>query len=296
MKNIDHLDLDGRLLQLLVTLVKLGSVTQTAQRMDVTQSAVSHQLDRLRAIVGDELFVKSGRGIVATARAEVLADQAKALLAQMQRLVQAEVFDASRLKQCFTIAANDLQRDFLLPQLLNRLREQAPGVSLRVIPSDVPTAEMLRDQACQLVISPRPPDATDIRHKRLFTDTYRVFFDPSQRKAPRSLKAFEAADHVHVVHTTQRKLEIDEVLEKSGITRQFAVTVSHFGGVAAFIQGSQRLATLPGLLRQGLLRGLADAPLPMPTPDMPMYAIWHVRHQRDPAHAWLRGALFQRTV
>ena len=296
MKNIDHLDLDGRLLQLLVTLVKLGSVTQTAQRMDVTQSAVSHQLDRLRAIVGDELFVKSGRGIVATARAEALADQAKALLAQMQRLVQAEVFDASRLKQCFTIAANDLQRDFLLPQLLNRLREQAPGVSLRVIPSDVPTAEMLRDQACQLVISPRPPDATDIRHKRLFTDTYRVFFDPSPRKAPRSLKAFEAADHVHVVHTTQRKLEIDEVLEKSGITRQFAVTVSHFGGVAAFIQGSQRLATLPGLLRQGLLRGLADAPLPMPTPDMPMYAIWHVRHQRDPAHAWLRGALFQRTV
>jgi molybdenum-dependent DNA-binding transcriptional regulator ModE len=70
MSKFDYSDLDGHLLQLLVAVVEVGSITGAAQRLGVTQSAVSHLLDKLRAITGDPLFVKSGRGIVATARAE----------------------------------------------------------------------------------------------------------------------------------------------------------------------------------------------------------------------------------
>ena len=73
MSKFDWSDLDARLLQLLVAVVEVGSITGAAQRLGVTQSAVSHLLDKLRAITGDPLFVKSGRGIVATARAEALA-------------------------------------------------------------------------------------------------------------------------------------------------------------------------------------------------------------------------------
>jgi hypothetical protein len=68
MSELDHLDLDGHLLRLLLAVVDEGSITRAAQRLGVTQSAVSHLLDKLRAIVGDPLFVKSGRGIVATAQ------------------------------------------------------------------------------------------------------------------------------------------------------------------------------------------------------------------------------------
>jgi DNA-binding transcriptional LysR family regulator len=181
----------------------------------------------------------------------------------------------------------------LLPRLLNRLQAQAPGVTLRVVPSDVPSAEMLRAQDCQLVISPRPPDATDIKHKRLFVDSYRVFYDPAMRKPPRSRKAYESAEHITVVHQPKRSLDIDELLRKQGVQRHFAATLSSFAGVAAFVSGTERVATLPGLLRQSLLRGLADAPVPMTTPEMPMYAIWHVRHQQDPVHVWLRQQLFK---
>lgn len=293
MKKFDHLDLDGHLLQLLTTVIAQGSVTRAAHTLGVTQSAVSHQLDRLRAIVGDALFVKSGRGIVPTARAEALAQEAQGLLQQMVGFVQSGAFDVTRLTHCFSIAANDLQRDLLLPNLLKRLQAQAPGVTLRVVPSDVPSADMLRAQDCQLVISPRPPDATDIKHKRLFTDAYRVFYDPQTRKAPRSLKSYEAAEHIAVVHLPRRSLDIDELLLKRGVNRRFVATLSSFSGVAAFVAGTERLATLPGLLRQGLLRGLADAPVPVNTPAMPMYAIWHVRHQQDPVHVWLREQLFK---
>ncbi len=292
MKKFNHLDLDGHLLHLLTTVIEQGSVTAAANNLGITQSAVSHQLDRLRAIVGDALFVKSGRGIVPTARAEALVLQARGLLDQLESFIHSGALDPARLTQCFTIAANDLQRDLLLPPLLNRLQAQAPGVTLRVVPSDVPSADMLRAHDCQLVLSPRPPDATDIKHRRLFTDTYRVFYDPAMRKAPRSLKAYEASEHITVIHQPQRHLDIDELLVKRGMKRNFVATVSSFAGVASFVTGTNRLATLPGLLRQGLLRGLADAPLPFETPDMPMYAIWHLRHQQDPVHVWLREQLF----
>ena len=292
MKKFNHLDLDGHLLCLLNTVIEQGSVTAAANALGITQSAVSHQLDRLRAIVGDALFVKSGRGIVPTARAEALALQAQGLLTQLESFIHSGAFEPARLSQCFTIAANDLQRDLLLPDLLNRLQAQAPGVTLRVVPSDVPSADMLRAQDCQLVISPRPPDATDIKHKRLFADHYRVFYDPKMRKAPRSLKAYEAAEHITVVHQPKRSLDIDDFLLKRGVQRRFAATLSSFAGVSAFVAGTARLATLPGLLRQSLLRGLADAPVPFETPDMPMYAIWHVRHHNDPTHMWLREQLF----
>lgn len=291
MKNIDHLNLDGHLLQLLTLVLEHGSVTRAAHVLGVTQSNVSHQLDRLRAITGDALFVKSGRGIVATARAQTLAQEAQHLLTQMQAFVHMGQFEPGRLRECFTIAANDLQRDLLLPALLTRLHRDAPQVTLRVIASDIPSADMLRAQDCQLVISPRPPDATDILHRRLFADQYRVFYDASRRDPPRSRKAYEAAQHVTVVYQPRRALDVDNWLAQQGVARHFAATLSSFAGVAAFVKDSDRVATLPGLLRKGLLHGLADAPVPIKTTEMPMYAIWHLRHQHDPVHTWLRQCL-----
>ena len=295
MNEIDHLSLDGHLLNLLITVTELQSVSRAAEQLNLTQSAVSHQIERLRRLLGHPLFVKSGRGIVPTAHAQALAHQAKALLEDMQRFTRPAVFDPSQLQRTLTIAANDLQRDLLLPALLQRLRSQAPAISLRVLPSDVPSADILRSQAVELVISPRLPDTSDIKHRRLFGDQYRVFYDATVRRPPRSLKQYLQAEHVAVVHATQQRLELDEQLLRKGMERDFAVTLSSFGGVPGFILGTERLATLPGRLRQGLLRGLADAALPFPTPEMPMYAAWHVRHQDDPVHAWLRQCLFEMT-
>jgi DNA-binding transcriptional LysR family regulator len=293
MKQIDYLSIDGHLLQLLVTVTQLQSVSRAAEQLNLTQSAVSHQIERLRRLLGHPLFVKSGRGIVPTAHVQALAGQAQALLEQMQRFTQPATFTPQALQRCFTVAANDLQRDLLLPGLLQHLREQAPHISLKVVPSDVPSADILRGQVVDLVISPRLPDTSDVKHRRLFSDEYRVFYDPAIRRAPRSLKQYLQAEHVAVVHASQQRLDLDEQLSRQGVEREFAVTLSSFGGVPGFILGSDRLATLPGRLRQGLLRGLADAPVPFPTPPMPMYAAWHVRHQDDPVHTWLRNSLFE---
>ena len=291
MSQFDWLDMDARLLRLLVTVVDTGSVTAAAQRLGVTQSAVSHLLDKLRGITGDALFTKSGRGIVATARALTLAERARELLGDLERFAQSENFDPARWQTTFTMAANDFQRDALLPALMQRLREQAPGVSLRVIASDVPTPEMLRQQQCQLIISPRPPEGADIVQKRLFADRYRVFYDPTVREAPRHRKDYLAAEHVTVLYAPQRPLDLDQHLQAKGIERRFRVMVPGFAGLPAFIRGTDLLATVPGLMRDHLMRGLADAEVPVPCPTMPMYMIWHLRHQQDAAHRWLRDQL-----
>ena len=297
MNDIDdsgRIELDGRLLQALVAVHEEGSLTRAAQRLGLTQSAVSHAVERLRGITGDALFVRSGRGIVPTARADALVAGARRLIAELRDFGQAGAFDPVQLRRTLTIAANDLQRDLLLPPLLERLRAQAPGVLLRVIPSGAPTPELLRDEACALALTPRPPEAGDILQRRLFDDEYRVFFDPQVRQAPRDPADYLAAEHLTVEHDGRlRTLDIDDRIAGLGLQRRIVATVPVFAGLAALLAGSARLATAPGRLRHGVLRGLADAPLSWlhPTPGLAMYMVWHQRHQDDPMHRWLRELL-----
>lgn len=292
MNNFDYSDLDGRLLKLLVAVHEEGSVTKAALRLGVTQSAVSHMLDKLRSIVGDPLFVKSGRSVVATAHATQLAGRARQLLDQMQAFASKANFDPAQVDTTLTIAANDLQRDLLLPSLFRRLRLAAPGLRLRVIPSNIPDPELLRADRCQLVISPRLPDGSDILHRRLLDDRYVVFFDQTQRAAPLDLADYLAAEHVTVVYEPRRNLDIDDHLAGRGIVRRFAVSVAGFSGIRPFLKDSQYLATLPQRLGASQLAGFAQADTPFTCPTMPMYAIWHQRYQHDPLMRWLLDHLY----
>jgi DNA-binding transcriptional LysR family regulator len=291
MIEFDHLDLDGHLLQLLLAVHEEGSVTRAALRLGVTQSAVSHGLDKLRSIVGDPLFVKSGRSIAPTAMADLMVLRARRLLDELRAFSLSAGFDPTRLNGALTIAANDLQRDLLLPPLLRRLRAQARGLSLQVIPSGAPQPSLLREGPCQLAITPRPPQGDDIVQKRLFEDRYCIFHDPAQCAAPATEAAYLAAEHVTVVYEPRRALDIDEVLWARGLKRRFVATVPGMAALAAMLRGGPWLATAPSLLARGGLRGLACAAVPVATPTMAMYMVWHRRHHSDPVHTWLRGHL-----
>ena len=100
-----------------------------------------------------------------------------------------------------------------------------------------------------------------------------------------------AADHVTVVYEPQRSLDLDNELARRGVQRRFTVLVPGFAGLPPFIRGSRRLATAPALLQMHLMQGLASAKVPLPCPTLPMYMIWHRRHQDDAAHRWLREQL-----
>lgn len=291
MNGIDALDLDGRLLQLLVAVVEERSVTRAAERLALTQSAVSHGLERLRQLTGDALVVRAGRGIAPTPRAEVLAAQAREVLAALRGFAQPERFEPAACSATLVIAANPLQRDLLLPPLLARLQAAAPKIALRIVHSAVPSAETLRDPDLHLVISPRRPEADDVQCQPLFSDTWQVFYDAAARDAPGTRKSYEAAEHVAVRYEDGRSLDIDRYLADRGVKRRVVAQVPDFSGVAPFVRGTPRLATLPALTAVNLMRGLAAAPVPLPCPPMPMWMLWHRRWQADPMHAWLRAEL-----
>lgn len=285
------LALDGRSLRVFLAVLEAGSVTTAAHRLGVTQSAVSHCLERLRSIVRDPLFVKSGRGIAATAHAQALAERARQLLDELQEFAAGADFDPATADIAVTVAANDFQRDLLLPEFFRRVAAAAPAVRLKVIPSGVPSADVLRESRCDMLITPRPPSGADIFQKRLLADRWVCFYDTGQRSAPQSEADYFGARHVSVVYAGGERLAFDSGLEQQGKARDFAVTVPNFSGVPAFLHGSQYLATLPGLTRFGIMRGFGWAPLPFGFPEMPMYLVWHRRHHLDPGQGWLRAAL-----
>ena len=292
MSKIDHLDLDGHALRRFLTIVEEGSITAAAERLGITQSALSHSLDKMRRIVRDPLFAKSGRGIVATAHARALVEQAHRLLDDMRQFSTGASFEPATAELSFTIAANDFQRDLLLPSVFRAIEAAVKRVSLRVIPSQSPSAAILRENRCDLLVTPLPPAGADILQKSILKDHYVCYYDPRMRAAPRTREAYLAARHVTVVYTDNERLDFDRRLAAHGIVRDIAVSVPNFTGVPAFLTGSTLVASMPSLLSSSRMAGFATAPIPLADrrglADLPMFMVWHRRVERDPAHKWLR--------
>ncbi|MGC8119536.1 LysR family transcriptional regulator [Marinobacter sp. VGCF2001] len=289
MKPVDMLSLDLRSLATFVAVLDEGSVSRAAIRLGVTQSAVSHTLERLRQAFGDPLFVKSGRGIVPTDYALRTGPHIRQLLDDLRTLPSGPPFHPASADFTFTIAANDYQRDLLLPGLMKNLRQQAPGIRLQVIPSGIPSADMLRKEACDLIISPHAPETTDIMQRGLMADRMVVFYDPDQRQAPTDLADYLKADHIALMFATGERPGFENTLHAKGLDRHNVVTVSNFSGLPEFLRGTNMLATAPERMSSQLMRDFAWVPLPFDYKPFTLLMLWHRRHQNDPAHRWLRN-------
>ncbi|SFL90080.1 LysR family transcriptional regulator [Marinobacter zhejiangensis] len=293
MNPIDTFNLDARSLRVLLAVLDDGSVSGAAVKLGLSQSAVSHTLDRLRQALGDPLFVKSGRGIAPTHYTLRIGPHVRQILDDLRTLSAGPPFVPRDADFTVTIAANDYQRDLLLPPLMQRLREQAPGIGLQVIPSGIPNADMLRKEVCDLIISPHPPAASDILQRRLLDDQMMIFYDPAHRTAPTSLADYLQAEHVAILFGTGEPTALEGSLSARGLARKTRVTVSNFSGLAGFLKGTQLLATAPSMMSKHLLSNFASAPLPFDYKPFTLMMLWHQRNQSDPAHRWLRQQLIE---
>lgn len=288
MKEIDFLSLDGRSLRTFLTVLEELSVTAAADRLGITQSAVSHILDKLRLILGDPLFVRSGRGIVPTERAIALRDPVRTVLDELKGLTNERVFDPLIGAMEFTIAANDFQRDLIFPGLIRDFQTEGVDASFRFIPSGLPAADLLRRAHCQLIVTPFPPEGPDIYQTRLFDDSFLCFYDANIRSAPSTLKEFIAAEYIEVLfddnESTLKTLFPTEPLA----LKKPRVSVPNFAAVGAFLTGSNLISIESSLMGKFNLKGFSSSPLPFETKNLTMYLAWHKRDHIDPAHQWLR--------
>lgn len=291
MKKLNTQDLDGHILLTFLTILESSSVSIAAEKLNLSQSNVSHTLAKLRTILGDPLFVRSGQGLTPTETALALKLPVRAALDGLSSLTDLRSFDPKTEKMHFVVAANDMQRDLIFPQLIRELHSQSISVEFEFIPSGHPTVGMMRDAKCQLALTPITPDGSDIFQKSLFSGKMMCFYDANLREPPGSWEEFCEADHLRVQFEKGRtSLDVLRNIDMRKV-RAPQVTVTNFNAIPRFIKGTRLIATEMELQRLDTLKSLDVAPLPFDSDAVTIYMIWHERSTNDPAHIWLRDRI-----
>lgn len=287
---------DLNLLVAFDALVAEGNVTRAAERVGLTQPAMSHALARLRKVVGDPLFLRTPQGMTPTPRAVELVEPVRRALAEIERaLHQPHRFDPAGAQRTFTLACVDFGSLVVLPPLLARLRKEAPGVDLVVRQLRNESIEkQLADGDVDLAISVLyGQDDAWMVSRRLFDDRFVCVLREGHPAlaAPLDLDAFCALDHALIAPRGRRGGFVDTALARLGRRRRVALAIPHFLAAPIVIAGSDLILTLP----ERIARSFA-AMLPLRIVDPPlevegftMSAYWHELAARDTAHAWLRG-------
>ena len=290
MKNKNFMDLDGHTLRTFLTVLELSSVSKAAEKLDLTQPAVSHILGRLRQILGDPLFVRTGHRLTPTEKALTLKANAIEALDSLQRMTSERSFDPHQEEMKFVIAANDMQRDLIFPELLKEAMGEGIALELQFIPSGQPSVTWIRDSRCHLALTPLPPEASDIYQKTILRGKMMCFYDAVMGEAPQSLEDYYNAQHLSVRFMEGRTswaIWSSNEVDKSKISNP-VVTVSNFNAIPPFIKGTKLIATQMDLMKLKTLEMLDVAPLPFQSDPVGIFMVWHERSNNDPAHQWLR--------
>jgi len=286
---------DLNLMPVFVTLMEERSVTRAAERLGITQPALSNALNRLRETLRDPLFIRERHGIRPTELALELAPVVAAALGRIDALVLGQQdFDPATAERLLTIAPNSYVEFVLVPAIVSRLRDAAPGMRLRLTPygTDVTeTGVMSGTTAMALGRFVEPPDNLVVQHLMDEGLACVVRADHPEIGTTLTRAQYERMRHVNVLPPGRLRFGLFKALEQRGLRREVAVSVTHFLAVPEIVAVTDYCATLP---RQICRRLAADPrlkvlPAPVDLGTFPVEMAWHVRYRNDPAHRWLRG-------
>lgn len=291
-------ELDLNLLVVFNQLLVERRVSKAAENLGVSQPAVSNSLAKLRKLFGDELFLRTPKGMEPTPYADQLAESVSYALAMIHSGVnQRSSFEPSDAQRSFTIGMTDIGEIYFLPALMERLHRDAPGVTLSTVRNAaINLKDELESGKVDLAIGLLPQLKAGFFQRRLFTQSYVCLMRRGHRldKRKLSLAEFSAAEHLVVVSAGTGHGKVDELLLRSGVERRVRLTVPHYVSVGHILRGSDLIATVPERLADRLLEpfGLVKLPHPAKLPDVAINVFWHAKYHRAPANRWLRGVVF----
>jgi DNA-binding transcriptional LysR family regulator len=291
-------DIDLNQLVLFQQLMVERRVSKVAENLGLTQPAVSNTLAKLRRQFGDDLFVRTPTGMMPTPFAEQLAEPIGYALGMIHSgLNQHSRFDPASVRRSVTIGMTDIGEIVFLPALVERLRQEAPGVSLSTVRT---TTTNLRDDMeagkVDLAIGPLPQLKAGFFQRRLFRQRYVCLFRKGHAldRKRLSLADFKAAEHLVIVSAGTGHGKVDELIRRAGVERNVRLTVPHFVSVGHLLRRTDMLATVTERLAESLAEpfDLTFRPHPIELPEVAINVFWHAKVHRSPAHQWLRGVLF----
>jgi DNA-binding transcriptional LysR family regulator len=285
---------DLNLLPVFVALMEERNVTRAAERLGLTQPALSNSLSRLRVVLRDPLFVRERYGIRPTEVAEQLLPNIAAALANLDDAIFGQqAFDPATAQRSFTLAPTGYVEFVLAPAIVARVRSEAPGIRLRLTPYGNNLSEtgvMSGDTALVLGRLTDPPDNLVVQPLMEDGLSCVVRADHSEVGDTLTREQYERMKHVNVLPPGRLRAGLFQALDREGLRRDVAVSVTHFLAVPDMIVATDDCATLPNLICARLARDprLKVLPAPADLGTFPVQMAWHVRYRHDPAHRWLR--------
>lgn len=306
--------LDLNLLRVLEAMLEDQSVTRAASRLGLTQSAVSHALNRLRNTLGDELFLRGPVGMQPTPRALEIGAGVQRAMTQLRAALEPAAFDPLQTDERFTLGATGYISSILLPEVLGRLSLEAPRAELRVRHGPATVAEDLDSGRIHLALGvfPRIPERFTL--EPLFAERMVWALRADHPAADGSLTLAKLASLPHLVlgsaedeqvvagsvvqHGLERRVIWDDggvlqaALEREGLHRRVALTIPDAYAALAITARSYYAALAPerlALRLAGALK-LKVFPSPYPTTSLNVGALWR-KDLDSPARAWFRGLL-----
>ena len=292
---MDSLDLN--LLVTLDVLLSEGSVVGAAKRLQLSASAMSRSLARLREATGDPLLVRAGRGLVPTPRALELRGRVRQVVDDAEAVLRPTLkVDLKSLVRTFTIRSTEGFAETFGAELIDRVAKEAPSVQLSFTAKPDKDSTPLRDGTVDLetgVIGRMM--GPEIRAQGLFRDRFVGVIRPGHKllKGRMSPERYASARHVLIERRGLRVAMVDEVLERMGLARNAVVTVGGFGAAIALARTSDVVATVPEKHTAGLCEGVRCFKLPVQVEAFTISLFWHPRLEADPAHRWLRALVLE---
>lgn len=284
---------DLNLLTTLRHLLATRSVTATAERMGLSQPAVSRALGRLRAALSDPLFVRDGASLVPTPRALALQPELEPLLTRLDDLLASGAgFDPATSRRGFVVATSDYGASVLMQPLLERLATEAPGLTVQVVQTQPDAEEALTSGAWDLAWIPHKPMSQAVVWTRLFDESFGFVLREGHPLAtkPLTLERFLSVRQLALAPEGRPGNRVDDALARMGRQRHLVAHVPSFAVVPSLVARSDLGAVLP--LRIIALHGapwrLVTRPLPFPLRGFSLQQAWHERHRHDEGHAWFR--------
>lgn len=293
-------NLDINLLKAFDALSDERSVTRAAERLSLTQPAVSGMLTRLRECFDDPLFTRAQRGIVPTQRALELARPVKTILAEVLELLQPRRFNPGRAEMTITIAATDYALRAVVVPFIAALRLQAPGIRVAVLPVDHQhlTAQFARGLVDVALVTPETTPA-ELHATPLYDEHYVCLLradHPLAQSETLSLDAFCSLDHALISYFGDSFRGVtDEALASIGRSRRVTLSVCSFLILPEILRVSDLISVVPRRLALNKT-GLKIYPPPLDIQGFTKSMVWHERTHRDAGYCWLRNLLVSTVI
>jgi len=287
-----------KLLVIFDVIMTENSITRAAERLSMTQPAVSNALARMRILWKDELFVPDGRKVQPTTYAKNLWEKVRDSLHNINQAVEPKDFEARSAKRTFRVALPDIALNTLWLDMRKLFEKEAPGLNLHAVPYTIACTKPLLDDAdVDLVIGQSNRSLESICSDHLFDTSYVCAMRKGHPLAKKFLtvEEFSLAEHLLVSLSGDVANPTDQALQQLGLTRRVAFTINNFSSAVPIIKESDLIAILPtDLIHNDLACGeLAIARPPVDIPHTSISMLWHKRQSSDKGLIWLRKHIKQ---